>query len=217
MKISFKRKFTSYSRVQLAISKLIRGSAGFINKKAISRKVFLNVGCGPNIFDEFINLDYLWTPKIDICWDITKKPYPINNSSLEGVFTEHCLEHIPLEACERNLREFFRMLKPGGTIRIVVPDGELYLDIYQKRKQGEKVYMPYEQEGDYPTAMSRINGIFRNHGHLFIYDFETFSFLLNKVGFKNIKQENFGHGRDQRLLIDVKWRADESLYVEATR
>jgi predicted SAM-dependent methyltransferase len=217
MPISFKRKLTSYSRIQQAVSKLIRGSAGFINKKAIAKKVLLNVGCGPNMFEQFINLDYQWTPKIDICWDITKKPYPIDSSSLEGIFTEHCLEHIPFEACERNINEFFRMLKPGGTVRIVVPDGEIYLDIYQKRKQGEKIYMPYEAEGDYPTPMSRINGIFRNHGHLFIYDFETFSYLLNKAGFKNIKKETFAHGRDKRLLIDMKWRSDESLYVEATR
>ena len=77
--------------------------------------------------------------------------------------------------------------------------------------------MPYEREEGYPTPMSRINGIFRNHGHQFIYDFETFKYLLVKTGFKDIKKESFGHGRDPRLLIDQQMRADESLYVEATR
>ena len=217
MKISLNRKITSYTSVQLAITKFIRGRSFFAKKKAITNNVLLNVGCGPNTFDNFINLDYIWGPKIDICWDITDKPYPIKEGTLDCVFTEHCLEHIPFEKCEKNLSEFYRMLKPGGTVRIVVPDGEIYLDIYQKRKQGEKIYMPYEQEGNYPTPMSRINGIFRNHGHLFIYDFETFNYLLKKVGFKDIKKESFAQGRDPSLLIDMQWRSNESLYVEASK
>jgi predicted SAM-dependent methyltransferase len=167
-----------------------------MNKRRILQNVLLNVGCGPNIFENFINLDYDWTPKIDICWDITRKPYPLNANSLEGVFTEHCLEHISFEDCEKNLREFYRMLKPGGTLRIVVPDGELYIDIYERRKNGEQIYMPYEKEEGYPTPMARMNGIFRNHGHQFIYDFETFRFLLGRAGFRNVKKETFAHGRD---------------------
>ncbi len=217
MKFSFRRKIISYSKVRIAISAIRRGSTFFMNKRRISQNILLNVGCGPNIFDNFINLDYDWTPKIDICWDITRKPYPLNANSLEGIFTEHCLEHISFEDCEKNLQEFYRMLKPEGTLRIVVPDGELYIDIYERRKIGEKIYMPYEKEEGYPTPMARMNGIFRNHGHQFIYDFETFRFLLEKVGFRNIKKETFAQGRDPRLLIDVDWRADESLYVEASR
>jgi predicted SAM-dependent methyltransferase len=217
MKFSFRRKITSYSKVRIVISNIIRCSTLFINKEKISKSTLLNVGCGPNIFDNFISLDWGWIPKIDICWDITRKPYPLKDNSLDGIFTEHCLEHISFADCEKNLREFYRILKPGGTIRIVVPDGELYADIYHRRKNGEEIYMPYEREEGYITPMARMNGIFRNHGHQFIYDFETFSYQLKKTGFKDIKKETFAHGRDPRLLIDVVWRSDESLYVEASR
>jgi len=217
MKFSFRRKITSYSKVRILISALIRGSTLYMKKRNIAENVLLNVGCGPNIFPHFINLDFDWTKKIDIVWDIRKKPYPLKDDSLEGIFTEHCLEHISFADCEKNLREFHRMLKPGGNLRIVVPDGELYVDIYERRKNGEEIYMPYEREEGYPTPMARINGIFRNHGHQFIYDFQTFKYLLEKTGFKEIKKETHAHGRDPRLLIDVIWRSDESLYVEATR
>lgn len=217
MKLSFNRNIVSYTKVQMIISKMIRCFPVFINRKSIQKKVLLNVGCGPNNMDEFINLDYFWNPKIDICWDITKKPYPISDNTLEGIFTEHCLEHISFKECETNLKEFYRMLKPGGILRIVVPDGEIYVDIYQKRKQGEVIYMPYELGGGYPTPMSRINGIFRNHGHKFIYDFETFKYLLKKVGFKEIEKQSFAKGHDTRLLIDQESRSEESLYVEAIK
>jgi len=209
MNISVNRKITDYARVQIMISGFIRSVPLYIKRKRMANKVLLNVGCGPNA-----NENYHWTPAIDICWDITKKPYPLEAHSLEGIFTEHCLEHISFENCKKNLLEFHRMLKPGGNIRIVVPDGEIYVDIYQRRKNGEDIKMPHEQY--YITPMARINGIFRNHGHQFIYDFDTFKILLEEAGFKNIKKESFMKGRDQRLLIDTESRSDESLYVEAT-
>jgi len=175
----------------------------------------LNVGCGPNAFPEFINLDYWWTPIVDICWDITKKPYPLASESLEGIYSEHCLEHIGYEDMRKNLREFYRMLKPGGVLRIVTPDGEIYMDIYHKRKTGGKELMPYEE--GYITPMARINGLFRNHGHKFIHDFDTLKTLLEEAGFKSVRKCSYRVGSDQRLLIDLEIRADESLYVEGIK
>jgi predicted SAM-dependent methyltransferase len=215
MRFSFNRKITSYTKVQQYISKLIRCKSFFVNNQRIKSLKFLNVGCGPYPHQEFINLDYHWTPSIDICWDISRKPIPIPSDALEGIYTEHCLEHVTLSACEKSLSEFYRMLKPGGTLRIIVPDGEIYLTIYNRRKNGEQVEMPYEK--GYITAMARVNGIFRNYGHQFIYDFETLEKMLLKTGFRNVKKENYGNGRDHRLLIDTDWRAVESLYVEASK
>lgn len=209
------RKFSSYAKVQYVVSFLIRGNTAFNRTRKNGTTKLLNVGCGPNPRPEFINLDYLWNPNIDICWDIAKKPYPLPSASLEGIYTEHCLEHIEFKNMKENLREFYRLLKPEGVLRVVMPDGEIYLDIYQRRKQGSKELMPYEE--GYISPMARINGIFRNHGHKFIYDFETMKRLMEEVGFKDIKKCSYRSGRDQRLLIDQEWRQVESLYVEATK
>ena len=62
---------------------------------------------------DFINLDYLWVPSMDVCWDIVAKKYPFPDASMEGIYTEHCLEHIPYDKCIENLKEFHRLLKPG--------------------------------------------------------------------------------------------------------
>lgn len=197
------------------ISRVKRGITIFNHTAKTGKSNLLNIGCGPYSRPEFINLDYLWEPGIDVCWDIAKKCYPFANSSLEGIFTEHCLEHIEMKEALANFKEFFRMLKPGCIARIVVPDCELYIDIYEMRKRGSKVRMPYED--GYITPMARINGIFRNHGHKFIYDFDTIKNLLNQAGFSKITKHSFGEGNDKRLLVEQEWRAVESLYVEAQR
>src|ERR1700759_1535998 len=105
--ISLNRSIFSYSKVQGIIARLARGNHAYIKKQRIQDKKLLNIGCGPFDKEEFINLDYGWTPNIDVCWDITKKNYPFADGSLEGIFTEHCLEHIPYEKCINNLQEFY--------------------------------------------------------------------------------------------------------------
>ena len=64
--------------------------------------------------------------------------------------------------------------------------------------------------------MISINRIFR-YGHHFIYDFETMEYMLRTVGFKDIRKEKFGSGRDPMLLRDSKLREVESLYVECIK
>src|SRR3990167_1349141 len=94
-KISFKRSLLDYSKIQNVVSEIIRNNKlqlNFID----STKKFLNVGCGPNFFDNFINLDYYWRPGIDLCWDITKG-IPLRDRSCLGIYTEHCLEHVSME------------------------------------------------------------------------------------------------------------------------
>jgi predicted SAM-dependent methyltransferase len=206
------RSITSYAKVRTVVSNLIRGKPLFVRKKKLE---LLNIGCGPHPDKRFINLDYSWSPEIDICWDITKKKYPIASVSLTGIYTEHCMEHIPVESFRTNCGEFFRMLKPTGNIRIIVPDGELYFSLYEERKRGNYIKMPYEE--NYITPMARINGLFRNHGHQFIYDFATMKKILEEAGFIDIEKESYLKGRNPCLLIDTPGRADESLYVEATR
>jgi predicted SAM-dependent methyltransferase len=205
--------------VQHAITAVIRGRALFLNRSRIATRVYLDVGCGPNNHEHFINLDYDWHPGIDICWDLTTG-IPLGDRTLQGIFTEHCLEHIPFSATDAVLADFRRLLKPGGTVRIVVPDGELYLtrycDLLRKLTDQALPYADNERyQGRYTPIMS-VNRIFHDHQHQFIYDFAAMRLLLEKNGFTDIRKETIGSGRDATLLIDTPYRAVESLYVEAT-
>jgi predicted SAM-dependent methyltransferase len=216
---SIDRPWWTYVKVQRTIA-AIRRNKRFLIPRNIAGKEYLDVGCGPNTHSEFINLDYGWNPSVDICWDATRG-LPFDDNSLKGIFTEHCLEHLELQAVDKVLAEFWRVLKPGGTVRIIVPDGELYIRNYVRVQEGDiNLKLPYaETDGfsDIYTPIMSVNRIFRGHGHKFIFDFQTFQRLLDNKGFIEIRRENFGSGRDRRLLIDSESRAFESLYVEASK
>ena len=219
-RLSWRRPIQSYSKVQRLLSALLRNRKFHLRQSSIQTKDFLDVGCGSHVHDNFINLDYGWHPGIDICWDITRG-IPLPDNAVRGIFTEHCLEHLTLQQTDQVvLPEFFRVLKPGGTVRIIVPDGELYLTRYGERIDGGTEVMPYA-DGDiycglYSSIMS-VNRIFRGHDHKFIYDFATLRLLLQKHLFVDVHQESYGHGREPALLIDTEFRMVESLYVEATK
>jgi len=210
----FSRRITDFYKVQRAISALIRNNT-VLTKRGLDHKEYLDVGCGNNTGPDFVNLDYFWNPGIDVCWDITTKALPFGNDRFKGIYTEHCLEHIGLEDCERNIQEFHRILKPGGRVRIIVPDGEMLFEIYHERRNGGDRRMPHED--GYSSMMQSINGVFRNHGHQFIYDFETMRLLLERNGFKNVEKLAYQKGHDPRLIRDTETRSRESLYVEAVK
>jgi predicted SAM-dependent methyltransferase len=217
-KLSPKRSIKSYAKVQALITAVIRNRAFLF--KSIEDKEYLDLGCGPNTHSEFINFDYSWHPGVDICWDVTRG-LPLLSQSVKGIFTEHCLEHLTLETTDYVLKECWRVLRPGGTIRIVVPDGELYLTNYTRIISGAVgIKLPYAECVSYKDLYSPImsvNEVFRSHGHLFIHDFDTLRLLLVRNGFINVKKESFQSGRDHKLIIDSESRAIESLYVEGSK
>ncbi len=215
-RVSLKRPLSTYGKVQRLYSALIRGRAFQVQRWDLRSKRYLNAGCGPNQRPAFINLDYDWLPGIDVCWDLRTK-LPFADNSLLGVYSEHCLEHLSPEDCRHALKEFKRVLAPGGLVRIVVPDAEIYFDLYQMHKAGREVDFPYVP-APLPvgfTPLMAVNQIFFQHGHLYAYDAETMGVQLKNAGFSNIKKESFMHGSESNLLIDSSERAVESLYMEA--
>jgi len=212
--LSWNRPLGDYAKVQLLYSRLVRNKR--FQLKNLPLKSYVNIGCGPNIDPDFINIDYQFRPKIDLCWDITKG-IPLKNNSVKGVYTEHCLEHIEFSSCQFVIEEIYRILMPSGIARIIVPDAELYLDIYEKKKKGENIFFPYERNSSDYTPMMAVNRVFRGHEHKFAYDYETLKMMLHKAGFAEIKKEIYMSGKDVELLADTKERKIESLYVEAIK
>lgn len=184
--------------------------------QGISRRVrhldYLNIGCNKKVFPHTINLDYSWFPGIDLTMDIRTR-LPIVDHRLMGIYCEHVIEHIPFETVPFCLSEWRRVLRPGGTIRIVVPDAELYLKTYCRIKAGEDVRFPYHEQRK--TPMMYVNEVFRSYGHNYAYDFETLARLLEEAQFTNITRCEHKSGRDKNLLLDSDDREVESLRVEA--
>jgi predicted SAM-dependent methyltransferase len=211
----FRPSIWDYARVRKLYSTFVRGSLWQFQRAEVRAKDYLNVGCGPNTNNDLANLDYNWYPGVHVCWDITK-PLPWGDQTLKGIYSEHCLEHITFADCLFAVKQFFRVLKPGGAVRIVVPDGELYIDLYNKARTGEKIEFPYPSEEEV-TPMMSVNRIFQEFTHVFIYDEATMRLVMQQAGFVDIKRVSFMKGRDPKLLIDTEARAVESLYMEASK
>src|SRR5262245_1015110 len=69
--VSSKRSILSYYKVQKAISGLIRGKRVFVPTSRVRDRGLLNIGCGARPDPRFVNLDYIWLPGVDVCWDLT--------------------------------------------------------------------------------------------------------------------------------------------------
>ena len=51
-----------------------------------------------------------------------RRPFPWADDSAEAVYSSHTLEHLSGDAGRRFVHECHRVLRPGGVLRIVVPD-----------------------------------------------------------------------------------------------
>jgi predicted SAM-dependent methyltransferase len=102
---------------------------------------YLNLGCGQRFHAEWINVDFSSTEKGVLAHDLTQGiPFP--DESLEVVYHSHLLEHFPRSLAENFLGECYRVLRPQGVIRVVVPDLEkiarTYLMALEKASSGSK-------------------------------------------------------------------------------
>ncbi len=95
----------------------------------------LNFGCGRVYHPEWINLDTAPDSSEVIAHDVRRAfPYPAD--SFDGLYGSHVLEHLQPQAGMRLLRECFRILKPGGIVRIAVPDLEVIARLYLQSLEG---------------------------------------------------------------------------------
>ena len=83
----------------------------------------INAGCGGVYHKDWINLDFAPASSDVIACNILKGlPFP--NASADAIYHSHVLEHLPRQEGTEFVRECARVLKPGGIIRIVIPDLE---------------------------------------------------------------------------------------------
>ncbi|MEQ8880789.1 MAG: methyltransferase domain-containing protein, partial [Cyclobacteriaceae bacterium] len=99
--------------------------------KVDSKLRYLNVGCGKRFHKDWLNIDVLPADPGVIHCDVTKG-LPLEDNDLDVVYHSHVLEHIPKAKVKAFLNECYRVLKPGGIIRIAVPDLEGIVRNYLK-------------------------------------------------------------------------------------
>jgi predicted SAM-dependent methyltransferase len=155
----------------------------------------LHLGCGKNIFPDWLNSDFD-VQMDEVIWMDCTQPLPIPSQSFDYILSEHMIEHISYEHGKAFLAECFRIMKPGGVIRVSCPNLRQIVGLLREdRTPLENSYMEMifgkwiEGESDKPHFPSFIvNNLFRNWGHQFIYDKQTLTHSLAAAGFTNIKE-----------------------------
>jgi SAM-dependent methyltransferase len=131
---------------------------------------------------------------------------PFPDQSVDVVYSSHFLEHLFRQDALCLLREAWRVLRPGGVIRVAVPDLAYALALYQTG-QKEKMLQDYFFVEDLASSLAR---------HKYMYDFELLDAALRTAGFREVRRCAFQQGQvpDLRLLDN---RPEETLFVEAIR
>ena len=89
----------------------------------------LNLGCGHRIHPAWLNLDIAPAHQSVIAHNLTE-PLPLDDASCSVAYSSHVLEHLPKDQAPSFLAECYRVLTPGGVVRIVVPDLETIARLY---------------------------------------------------------------------------------------
>lgn len=84
----------------------------------------LNLGCGNDIKEGYVNVDFRQTHPSVMLVDLSVFPWPFGDASADEILMLDFLEHFPYAQTERIILECYRVLKPDGTVVVQVPDGE---------------------------------------------------------------------------------------------
>ena len=91
-----------------------------MRKLSLNSRLKINVGCGTDHKPGYIGVDREnWDGNIKVILDIEKESLPFEDETVDEVYCSHVLEHV--DRPELLISEFYRILKPGALLNIIVP------------------------------------------------------------------------------------------------
>lgn len=148
----------------------------------------LHLGCGKRYLEGFFHIDALDYPHVDHRGPVDNLSF-IPDGTVELVYACHVLEHFGCKDVARVLAEWRRVLRPGGILRIAVPDFRAWVELYQEGKVSSLRALHGAlvggQRDDYDY-------------HKMVFDEPVLRELLQEVGFDEIRLwdwRNVEHGQ----------------------
>jgi hypothetical protein len=141
---------------------------------------------------------------------------PIEPNSCSGVYASHVLEHLSLEDFAIALENTIKILKPSGLFRIIVPDLEIAAKNYLS-SESETASIDFLKstilgvEGRPRGYQGLIRSFLANSNHLWMWDYKSLKYELQKVGFVQIRKANFNDSTDP-VFADVE---EEGRFIDA--
>jgi predicted SAM-dependent methyltransferase len=145
---------------------------------------------------------------------------PHASGSVDALYSSHMIEHLDRREARGFLAECRRVLKPGGILRIVVPDLRITVEDYVAKGNADVFLDHLQLELDKPHGL---RGHLRNilvggRNHHWLYDGRSISALIARSGFSDVRVLKPGETRiADPGQLNLREREGESVYVEAVR
>ncbi len=165
---------------------------------------YLNLGCGNRFDPSWTNLNFTSTGEGVISHDLTQGiPFP--DESFDVVYHSHVLEHFPKAEAEPFIQECYRVLRPQGILRVVVPDLEQIAKIYLESLE-QAITGSQEWGNNYDWILLEMyDQTVRNEsgGEMMAYLFREYipngEFVIQRQGVEGKKLIESGHQHRQHL------------------
>jgi predicted SAM-dependent methyltransferase len=139
----------------------------------------IHIGCWKRFIPGFIHIDICDLPHIDYRHVVDKLPM-IPDNSADLIYASHVFEYYDRQKAVDVLAEWRRVLKPGGTLRIAVPDFAALLKVYEQTKNLDNILGPLYGRMVVDMGEKEIQIIY----HKTVYDFDSLKKLLEENGFQ---------------------------------
>ena len=194
-----------YLYINTSIKSLGRRSKinNYIKKNSIRK---IHIGCSHSTRDGWLATDLIPKSKDVVYLDATDR-FPFGNETINYIFCEHMIEHINFLQARIMLKECYRVLKPGGKIRIATPDLDKYLslitdssNINNKKISDfylDKLFTAYPNDSN--AAFHILNLEMHSWGHQYLYNNDTLKDQLAYNKFKDITYCETSMSQDPNL------------------
>lgn len=176
----------------------------------MTRKLMLNIGCGRRKLPGFVNIDVI--RGADLRHDV-RTGIPQGDGTVDVVYSEHFLEHLTQQDGLRFLRECRRVLKPGGVVRIAMPDLDELVERYCRedwRGGGDMFKLGFEWVDN---RCEMLNIAMREWGHRWVYNEEELRRVADLAGLIGGVRAEWGASAVPELA-DLEYRPGSKLILE---
>jgi SAM-dependent methyltransferase len=175
--------------------------------------VRLNLGCGPNVAPGWLNVDLQAVPGA-VRGDL-RAGLPLADASVDCIAAIHLLQDLPWPDIAPALAEMRRVLRPGGVLRLAVPDLERALRAYLA---GDRAYWYVPDEHARSAGAKLVTQIVWYGSVRTPCTWEFLREWLVAARYRDVRRCTFGETRSAfPELASLDNRERETLFVEATR
>tara|TARA_Y100001958_G_scaffold141725_1_gene117352 strand:- start:419 stop:1099 length:681 start_codon:yes stop_codon:yes gene_type:complete len=150
--------------------------------------------------------------------DLTK-PLPWPDNSVDIIYSSHCIEHLNKDDGFNLLKECKRVLKPGGIIRIVVPDFRYIVDNYLEGKINSADFIEALDVLNYDGSsfIKKFYSFYFSYPHKAMYDHDTLSDIFRSIDLTpTIKRYNDSKIPDIHK-VEIRHRCNNAVILEAIK